>query len=94
MERRLEVQLPVERQHGRDVLRADPVADELLKLLPDLVVLDVRLPGMGGLETFKALPDNARRYLARIEELSGLPIDIVSTGPDRSETIVLRHPFD
>ena len=34
------------------------------------------------------------RYLARIEQLAGVPIDIVSTGPDRVETIVLRHPFD
>jgi adenylosuccinate synthase len=43
---------------------------------------------------FARLPDNARRYLARIEQLAGVPIDIVSTGPDRAETIVLRHPFD
>ena len=34
------------------------------------------------------------RYLARMEELAGVPIDIVSTGADRAETIVLRHPFD
>jgi adenylosuccinate synthase len=40
------------------------------------------------------LPENARRYLAKIEELSGLPIDIISTGPDRIQTIVKRHPFD
>ena len=40
------------------------------------------------------LPANARRYLERIESLSGVPIDIVSTGPDRRETIVLRHPFE
>ena len=36
---------------------------------------------------------NARNYLKRIEETSGTPIDIISTGPDRDETIVLRHPF-
>jgi adenylosuccinate synthase len=55
------------------------------------------LPGWaestGGITEFGRLPENARRYLARIEQLAGVPIDIVSTGPDRAETIVLRHPF-
>ena len=40
------------------------------------------------------LPAAARNYLQRIEELAGVPIDLISTGPDREETIVLRHPFD
>jgi adenylosuccinate synthase len=40
------------------------------------------------------LPPAAQDYLLRIEELCGVPIDIISTGPDRAETIVLRHPFD
>jgi len=48
----------------------------------------------GGITEFARLPENARRYLARMEQLAGVPIDIVSTGPDRAETIVLRHPFD
>ena len=39
------------------------------------------------------LPDNARAYIRRLEELLGTPVDIISTGPDRVETIVLRHPF-
>jgi adenylosuccinate synthase len=47
-----------------------------------------------GATEFSALPDNARRYLARIEELVGVPIDIVSTGPERDQTIILKHPFD
>ncbi len=34
-----------------------------------------------------------RAYLARIEELCEIPIDIVSTGPEREETILRRHPF-
>ena len=42
---------------------------------------------------FDALPEAARAYIARLEELVGAPIDIISTGPDREETIVLRHPF-
>lgn len=39
------------------------------------------------------LPDNAQNYLARIEALVEVPIDIISTGPDREQTIIKRHPF-
>jgi adenylosuccinate synthase len=39
------------------------------------------------------LPQKARDYLARIEELAGVPVDIVSTGPDRAQTIIKTHPF-
>jgi adenylosuccinate synthase len=47
-----------------------------------------------GAKSLAALPANARAYIKRIEELVGVPIDMVSTGPDREETIVLRHPFE
>jgi adenylosuccinate synthase len=47
-----------------------------------------------GVTRFEDLPANARSYLARIEELAGVPLDIISTGPDREQTIVKRHPFD
>jgi adenylosuccinate synthase len=47
-----------------------------------------------GVKRVEDLPANARAYLKRIEERVGVPVDIVSTGPDRNETIVLRHPFD
>jgi adenylosuccinate synthase len=46
-----------------------------------------------GVTEFGRLPANARAYLRRIEELAGAPIDVVSTGPERDQTIVLRHPF-
>lgn len=46
-----------------------------------------------GIKSIDALPVNARNYIKRIEELVGVPVDMVSTGPDREETIVLRHPF-
>lgn len=46
-----------------------------------------------GVKSLDALPVNARAYIKRIEELVGVPIDMISTGPDREETIVLRHPF-
>jgi adenylosuccinate synthase len=47
-----------------------------------------------GITAYEALPANARRYLERIAELTATPLDVVSTGPDRGQTIVLRHPFD
>ncbi len=47
-----------------------------------------------GVKQFDKLPANARAYLKRIEEITDTTIDIVSTGPDRSETIILSHPFD
>lgn len=46
-----------------------------------------------GVRSLDELPDNALSYIRRIEEVVGAPIDIISTGPDRVETIVLRHPF-
>jgi len=46
-----------------------------------------------GVTAYEALPANARRYLERLEALVGIPIDMISTGPDREQTIVLRHPF-
>jgi len=46
-----------------------------------------------GARQWEQLPAAAQRYLERLSELVGAPIDIVSTGPDRDETILLRHPF-
>ena len=46
-----------------------------------------------GAKSFGDLPVNAQAYLARIEELAGVPVDIISTGPDREETIIRQHPF-
>ena len=47
-----------------------------------------------GVTVYADLPENAQNYLARIEALAGIPIDIISTGPGREQTIVRRHPFD
>ncbi len=47
-----------------------------------------------GLKSYDELPANAKAYLKRIEEVTGTPVDIISTGPERSETIILRHPYD
>ena len=46
-----------------------------------------------GVRRLEDLPANARAYLARIEELAEVPIDMISTGPERDANIILRHPF-
>jgi adenylosuccinate synthase len=47
-----------------------------------------------GAKSMDELPQAARDYLAKVEQLCETPIDIISTGPDRAETMVLRHPFE
>ena len=47
-----------------------------------------------GVKSFDKLPKNAQNYIRRLEELVGAPMALISTGPDREETIVLRHPFE
>jgi adenylosuccinate synthase len=63
----------------------------------DVVPVYETLPGWSestvGAKKLEMLPENAKAYIRRIEELTGCPIDIISTGPDRVETIILRHPF-
>lgn len=46
-----------------------------------------------GVTALEQLPNKARRYLDQIERLSGVPIDIVSTGPERTQTIIRENPF-
>jgi len=40
------------------------------------------------------LPENARRYITRLEELVGVPVGILSTGPGRDQTMMISEPFD
>jgi adenylosuccinate synthase len=46
-----------------------------------------------GIRRYEDLPANARGYLERLQELVGVPISIVSTGPDRDQTIMRHNPF-
>jgi adenylosuccinate synthase len=63
----------------------------------DLLPIYETLPGWQestlGIQKLEQLPANARAYIQRIEAVVKAPVDIISTGPDRNETIVLRHPF-
>jgi adenylosuccinate synthase len=69
---------------AEELERCVPVYDELAGWQESTV----------GVKTYEGLPKAARKYLRRIEELCAVPADIISTGPDREETIVMRHPYD
>ena len=68
-------------------------AEELERCVPVYEEMGGWMESTVGVKSFDALPKAARAYLSRIEALTGVPIDLISTGPDRDETIVLRHPF-
>jgi adenylosuccinate synthase len=74
-----------------DVLPLD--ADEIVACEPIYQTLPGWTESTAGLTNWEQLPANARRYLERMQALIGAPIDMVSTGPDRVHTILLRHPF-
>lgn len=69
-------------------------ADALARCRPRYLDLPGWSESTLGVTALDGLPPNARAYLETIEGLSGLPIDLVSTGPDRSQTLVRRHPFE
>jgi adenylosuccinate synthase len=74
-----------------DILPLD--ADDIVACRPVWERFDGWGESTAGITSWDRLPANARRYLERIQALIGVPIDMVSTGPDREHTIVLRHPF-
>jgi adenylosuccinate synthase len=74
-----------------DILPLD--ADEIAACQPVYETLPGWHESTAGLTQWEQLPANARAYLERVRALIEAPIDMVSTGPDREHTIVLRHPF-
>ncbi len=69
------------------------VVEQFAKCVPVYEELPGWCESTVGAKSFEELPANAQSYLVRIEELAGVPVDIISTGPDREETIIRRHPF-
>lgn len=74
-----------------DILPLD--ADDIERCEPVYETLPGWSDTTAGLTNWEQLPLNAKRYLERVQALIGAPIDMVSTGPDRVHTILLRHPF-
>ncbi len=88
------IRMCVNYQHGLERLDSAPVGAEALAACQPIYE---EMPGWrestGGVKRYEDLPITARAYLRRIEELADAPIDLISTGPDRADTIVLRDPF-
>jgi adenylosuccinate synthase len=79
---------------GGQVCASPPLlADEFADCEPVYEDLPGWKESTSGITDYSQLPATARSYLDRLQELAGIPIDIVSTGPDREHTMVLRHPF-
>lgn len=82
------------RLDGREISLLPQGAEQISRCEPIYEVMSGWTESTVGVTHYDKLPLNAKRYLDRICELSGVPIDMVSTGPDREHTIVLRHPFN
>lgn len=67
--------------------------DELARAEPIYETLPGFREDVSGVQNFDALPDNARRYVERIESLLEVPVDLISVGPGRDETICRRPLF-
>ena len=74
-----------------DILPLD--ADDIVECEPIYETFPGWTESTFGVTSWDALPLNARRYLERVQQFIAAPIDMVSTGPDREHTILLRHPY-
>ena len=68
-------------------------ADDYENLIPIYETLPGWSESTAGIKNMGDLPSNALAYIEKIENITGVPIDIISTGPDRVDTIVLSDPF-
>lgn len=79
---------------GREVTTTPLAADDWKGIEPIYETMPGWSESTFGVKERSGLPQAALNYIKRIEELTGVPIDIISTGPDRTETMILRDPFD
>ena len=68
-------------------------ADEIARCKPVYETMEGWSQSTVGVTQYEKLPVNARLYLQRIEQVTGVPIAIISTGPDREQTIMMQHPY-
>ncbi len=89
-----EIRICIGYRTAQGEVRASPIGAEALAAV---VPVYESMPGWSestvGITDYAKLPLNAKRYLDRIAEVAETPIDMISTGPDRAHTIVLKHPF-
>ena len=69
-------------------------ADQVDSCKPLLIEMPGWKESTFGVNDWQRLPENARNYLLKLEELCNVPLHIISTGPERDETIMLQHPFE
>lgn len=81
------------RLDGREIDLLPLGADEIARCEPIYETLPGWTESSAGVTRYDELPANARLYLERIEAVTGVPIHVISTSPDRDHTILLRHPF-
>ncbi len=81
------------RYKGKELTVAPAGADALAESEPVYETLPGWTESTVGVTDYNKLPTAAKNYITRLQELVGVPIDIISTGPDRDETIVLRDPY-
>ena len=79
--------------HGQDVDILPLDADDIAACEPVFETFPGWPGSTFGITRWDDLPANAKAYLLRVQQLIGAPIDMVSTGPDRDHTILLRHPY-
>jgi len=79
---------------GKPIAGLPVVADRFAECKPIYEELPGWRESTVGATRFEDLPAKARAYIGRIQELAGVPVDIISTGPDREQTIIKRHPFE
>lgn len=80
-------------KHGQRYQAPIASAEEMVDLQPVYEELPGWSESTADLTDMNQLPTNARAYIERLEALLGIPIDMLSTGPERDATIILRNPF-
>ncbi len=81
-------------QNGQTRLLPPSSADEYETCKPNYVTMPGWQTSTVGVASWEALPQAAKEYIRFLEKEVGVPVSILSTGPDRSETLVLTDPFE
>lgn len=79
---------------GRQHITPPVSANELAQCEPVYEEMPGWQESTAGCQSYDELPQNAKNYLKRVERILEVPIDIISTGASREETIIIRHPFE
>jgi adenylosuccinate synthase len=88
------VKICVGYEYNGQVLKEFPYQGMVLaRCQPIYEEMDGWIEDISGARTYDELPPQTRAYVTRLQELAGVPIDIISVGPEREETILLQSPF-